>query len=104
MSVRLAWNSASGNGTQISFMILPPAAVKPSLKPPIDSSPAAYFHAMVMTLRWPLSYMTLPIGYDGCQLLNEVRKTLGAQAARVMASAPAFGQIIIVSSSRATLA
>ncbi len=72
------WNSTFGNGRYISFTIEPPALVNASLKLSIDSSPAPYFQVSVTTLRWPLSYITLPIGCAGCQLENDVRKMFGA--------------------------
>ena len=59
---------------------------------------------MVITLRWPASYITLPIGKQGCQLVNEVRQMFGAHSARVISFAPAFGTISSVLVSRATLA
>ncbi|MNO03798.1 hypothetical protein D3C81_2246070 [compost metagenome] len=47
MSVKSDWNSTLGNGKLNSLTTLPPAFSKPSLKPPMASSPAAYFQVMV---------------------------------------------------------
>src|ERR1043166_2085532 len=59
---------------------------------------------MVMTLRWPASYITLPIGKHGCQLVKDVRQMFGAHIARVTSLAPAFGTTSIVLVSFATFA
>jgi len=83
--------------------IVPPAAVNPSLKPPTDSSPAAYCQVRVTARFSPRSATTLPIGKAGCQFENEVRKILGAHSAPVAAPTPALGMISIVPVSRATL-
>ena len=62
ISVSSGWNSTFGNGRNSSFTIVPPALVKPSLKPLIDSSPAPYFQVRVTTFLMPRSASTLPIG------------------------------------------
>src|SRR4029077_11089170 len=92
-----------GKGRYISLTMDPPSLVKASLKLSIDSSPAPYFQVSVTTLRWPLSYITLPIGWAGCQLVNEVRKMFGAHWLPVAALAPALGMMSSVLLSRATL-
>ena len=57
---------------------------------------------MVATFLWPASNITLPIGKDGCQLENEVRKMFGAHCGPVASLAPAFGMISSELLSRAT--
>jgi hypothetical protein len=52
---------------------------------------AVFFQVSVTTLRWPLSYITLPIGCAGCQLENDVRKMFGAHWPPVAALAPRSG-------------
>ena len=58
ISVRSGWNSTLGKGRLSSFTTLPPAFSKPSLKPPMASSPAAYFQVMVTAVLWPLARAT----------------------------------------------
>jgi hypothetical protein len=77
--------------------------VNASLKLSTDSSPPSYFQVRVTTFLRPLSAMTLPIGWAGCQLAGDVRKTLGAHCPPVAALAPALGIRSSVFVSRATL-
>ena len=72
------------------------------MKPPIDSSPAAYFHVIVTAVFFFCSAITLPIAMPSCELENDVRKTFGAHSGPVMSSAPALGMISSVLLSRAT--
>src|SRR5258708_1669075 len=102
ISVSSAWNSTSGKGTRRSLVTLPPPVANPSLKPCVDSSPAAYFQVIVTAFLWPISAATLPIGNPGCQLLNEVRKMLGAHSLPVASPTPALGISSVACSSRAT--
>src|SRR5574340_996149 len=104
ISVRNGWNSSFGDGSVISVRTLPPPAVKASLKPFTDSSPAAYFQVSVTAVPSLRSAIILPVPYPGCQLVNEVRKMFGAHKEPVMSSAPAFGTISVVPVWRATLA
>src|SRR5438874_9117832 len=103
ISVSKAWNSTLGNGIHKPRTDLPPALMKPSVKPATASSPAPYFQARDITLRMPRSASTLPIGYEGCQLENEVRKIFGEHSAPVAASRPALGMIMSVLFSLAIL-
>ena len=60
ISVSSAWNSTFGNGSDSSFVTLPPDFSKASLKPLTDSSPAAYFQAIVTTFLCPFFATTSP--------------------------------------------
>ena len=101
ISVSSGWNSTCGNGRNSSFTTFPPPASKVSLKPPIDSSPAEYFHVIVTAVFFFWSAITLPIAMPICEFENDVRKTFAAHSGPVMSSAPAFGMMSSVLLSRA---
>ena len=61
ISVSSAWNSTFGNGTVRSLTTLPPPFSNASLKPPTDSSPAAYFQVIVTAVLCFRSAATLPV-------------------------------------------
>ena len=73
------------------------------MKPPTDSSPAAYFHVSVTAVFFFCSAITLPIAMPICELEKDVRNTFAAQSGPVISSAPALGMISRVLLSRATL-
>ena len=104
ISVKNGWNSTFGNGSVISFTTFPPPFSNASLKPPVDSSPAAYFHVSVTAVLRPFSAATLPIARPGCEFENDVRKMFGAHIGPVIASAPAFGIMRSALLSRAAFA
>ena len=85
ISVSSAWNSTCGKGRPSSLITVPPALVKLSLKPSNASSPAAYLWVIHTALRTPRSNIGLPSASVGCELVNEVRNTLGAHSGRVAA-------------------
>ena len=57
---------------------------------------------MVTALRRPSSNITLPIGWQTCQLEKDVRKMCGAHIGPVASLTPALGMISGVLVSRAT--
>jgi hypothetical protein len=61
ISVSSGWNSTLGNGRESSFTTWPPPFSNASLKPPTDSSPAAYFQVMVTTFFAPRLAATSPM-------------------------------------------
>jgi hypothetical protein len=91
ISVSSGWNSTCGNGSVSSLITLPPPFSNVSLKPPVDSSPAAYFHVIVTAVFFFCSAITCPIARPSCELVNDTRKTFAAHSGPVISSAPGVG-------------